>query len=55
LEALAKRGDPSALDTVELYILDEKDAVRYTASAATLRLLAIKEAKHAAKTNASGI
>jgi hypothetical protein len=54
LEALAKRGDPSALDTVELYILDEKDAVRYTA-AATLRLLAIKEAKHAAKTNASGI
>jgi HEAT repeat protein len=49
LEALAKRGDPSALDTVKLYILDEKDVVRYTAAAATLRLLAIKEAKHSAK------
>jgi len=45
LEALAKRGDPSALDTVKLYILDEKDVVRYTAAAATLRLLATKEAR----------
>ncbi len=49
LEALAKRGDPSALDAVKLYIGDEKDVVRYTAAAATLRLLAIKEAKHSAK------
>jgi HEAT repeat protein len=49
LGALAKRGDPSALDTVVLYILDEKDVVRYTAAAATLRLLAIKEAQHSEK------
>jgi HEAT repeat protein len=49
LEALAKRGDPSVLDTVELYILDEKDVVRYTAAAATIRLLAIREAKTPAK------
>jgi HEAT repeat protein len=54
LEALAKRGDPSALDTVVLYILDEKDVVRYTAAAATLRLLAIKEAKHSAKASSGG-
>ena len=43
LEALAKRGDPSVLDKVELYLSDEKDAVRYTAAAAVLRLTAIKE------------
>ena len=49
LEALAKRGDPSALDTVVLYMLDEKYVVRYTAAAATLRLLAIKEVKHSTK------
>jgi len=48
LEALAMRGDPAALDTVELYIRDEKDIVRYTAAAATVRLLAIKEAKPSA-------
>jgi HEAT repeats len=42
LEALARRGDPSALDTVESYIEDDKDVVRYTAAAATLRLLEIK-------------
>jgi len=47
LEALAKRGDPSALHRVELHMQDEKDLVRYTAAAATLRLLAIKEAKSA--------
>jgi len=49
LEALAKRGDPSALETVKLYLLDEKDVVRYTAAATTLRLLAIKEAKRSTK------
>lgn len=43
LEALAKRGDPSVLDTVKLYMSDEKDAVKYTAAAAVLRLTAIKE------------
>jgi HEAT repeat protein len=43
LEALAKRGDPSVLDTVKLYMSDEKDAVKYTAAAAVLRLMAIKE------------
>jgi hypothetical protein len=32
-----------------LYILDEKDAVRYTAAAATIRLLAIRNAKAPAK------
>ena len=48
LESLAKRGDPSALDTVELYLMDEKDIVRYTAAAATVRLLAIKVARASA-------
>jgi HEAT repeat protein len=44
LEALAKRGDRSALRTVEKYMSDEKDAVKYTAAAAVLRLGAIKSA-----------
>lgn len=44
LEALALRGDRSALNTVEKYMADEKDAVRYTAAAAVLRLTASKEA-----------
>jgi len=43
LEALAGRGDPSVLDTVELYMSDDEDAVKYTAAAAVLRLSAIKE------------
>jgi HEAT repeat protein len=43
LEALAKRGDPSVLDTVRLCLSDERDAVKYTAAAAVLRLTAIKE------------
>jgi hypothetical protein len=43
LEALAKRGDPSVLDPVELSMSDEKDAVKYTAAAAVLRLMTIKE------------
>jgi HEAT repeat protein len=43
LEALAGRGDPSVLDTVELYMSDDKDAVKYTAAAAVVRLSAIKE------------
>ena len=49
LEALARRGDPSALETVELYLLDDKDVVRYTAAASTLRLIKSKEAKVAKK------
>jgi HEAT repeat protein len=44
LETLAKRGNPSSLDTVQLYVYDEKDVVRYTAAAAFLRLTAIREA-----------
>ncbi len=43
LEALAERGDPSVLARVERYMSDHKDAVRYTAAAAVLRLSAIKE------------
>jgi HEAT repeat protein len=45
LEALSKRGDPSVLNTVELYMSDEKDPVKYTAAATVLRLTAIKEAQ----------
>jgi HEAT repeat protein len=44
LEALAKRGDRLALNTVEKYMADEKNAVRYTAAAAVLRLTATKGA-----------
>jgi len=43
LEALAERGDPSVLDTVKLYMSDDKDDVKYAAAAAVLRLSAIKE------------
>jgi HEAT repeat protein len=42
LEALAKRGDPSALPTVERYLSDEKGAVRFTAAAAFIHLTSIK-------------
>jgi HEAT repeat protein len=44
LEALAKRGDRSVLNTVETYMSDERDAVKYTAAAAVLRLTAIRAA-----------
>lgn len=44
LETLAKRGNPASLGTVQLYVYDEKDVVRYTAAAAVLRLTAIREA-----------
>jgi HEAT repeat protein len=44
LEALAKRGNPASLETVQLYVYDEKDVVRHTAAAAVLRLTAIREA-----------
>jgi HEAT repeat protein len=43
LEALAERGDPSVLARVERHMSDDKNAVRYTAAAAVLRLSAIKQ------------
>ena len=45
LEALAKRDDPSVLDVVIPYLYDEKNAVKYTAAAAVLRLSAIKDSR----------
>ena len=45
LEALAKRGDPSVLDSVELYLLDQEGEVKYTAAAATIRLITLKESR----------
>lgn len=45
LEALAKRDDPSVLDVVTPYMYDEKNAVKYTAAAAVLRLSAMKESR----------
>jgi len=45
LEALARRGNPSVLNTVELYLTDEEGEVKYTAAAAALRLTAIKESR----------
>ena len=51
LEALAKRGDRSALRTVEKYMSDERDAVKYTAAAAVLRLGAIEAHKKSARHN----
>jgi len=45
LEALARRGDSSVLDTVELYLSDQEGEVKYTAAATALRLLALKEAR----------
>jgi HEAT repeat protein len=46
LEALASRGNPSVLNTVELYLTDEEGEVKYTAAATALRLTAIKESRH---------
>jgi HEAT repeats len=44
LEALAKRGDPSALPTVEHYMSDEKGAIKFTTAAAVIHPTAMKEA-----------
>lgn len=49
LEALARRGNPSVLNTVELYLSDEEGEVKYTAAATALRLTAIKESKYGKK------
>jgi HEAT repeat protein len=43
LESLSKRGDLKALNTVMLEIYDEKEVVRFTAAAAYLHLLDLKE------------
>jgi HEAT repeat protein len=42
IEALAKRGDRSTLNVVERYMSDEKNAVKYTAAVAVIRLSAMK-------------
>jgi HEAT repeat protein len=39
LEAIAQRGDPSLLQTVELAMSDEEPAVKYTAAATVLHLI----------------
>lgn len=49
LESLSKRGDLHALNTVMLEIYDEKDAVRYTAAAAYLHLLDVRDGGARAK------
>jgi HEAT repeat protein len=49
LEALAKRGDPSVLKTVELYMDDNRPEVKYTAAAAVLHLMDIRGGATAAK------
>jgi HEAT repeat protein len=46
LEALSKRDDPSVLNTVELYLYDDKIEVKYNAAAATLHLLDIQHTRH---------
>jgi HEAT repeat protein len=55
IEALAKRGDRSALSTVEKYMADEKNAVKYTAAAAVLRLTAVKETGKSRTSKAGGL
>ena len=49
LEALAKRADPSVLNTVELYLSDQEGEVKYTAAASALRLMAIRQARSVGK------
>jgi HEAT repeat protein len=49
LEALAKRGDPSLLQSVELAMSDDVPTVRYTAAAGTLHLLDVAAARKAKK------
>lgn len=45
LEALAKRGDPSVLKTVKLYLMDQEGEVKYVAAGAALHLLDIQGSK----------
>jgi len=49
LEALAMRGNPAVLGTVDLYLSDEEGEVKYTAAATALRLIAIERSKTTAK------
>ena len=49
VEALARRGDSSVLTAIELYLDDDKAEVRYTAAAAVLHLMDIREAAAARK------
>jgi HEAT repeat protein len=49
IESLSKRGDLKALNTVMLEIYDEKEVVRYTAAAAYLHLLDLKQSSARAK------
>jgi HEAT repeat protein len=48
IEALARRGNPTVLPTVELGLDDEKDVVRFTAAAATVRLNTVRRGKNSA-------
>jgi HEAT repeat protein len=49
LEALAKRGDASVLKAIEMYLDDDKAEVKYTAGAAVLHLIDIRDAAAATK------
>ncbi len=48
IEALAQRGDPAYMETVEFGFFDSNVHVRYTAAAAVIRLTSINEAKKSA-------
>ncbi len=43
LDALARRGNPAVIDRISLAMLDDKDAVKYTAAAAILHLNDVAE------------
>jgi HEAT repeat protein len=43
LEALAQRGDPSLLESAEFALSDEKEAVKYTAAAAVIHLMDVRD------------
>ena len=45
IEALAKRGDPSVLSTIELFMYDDRSEVKYNAAAATLHLLSVQQGR----------
>ena len=49
LEALAKRGDPSLIQPAEFALLDDKEAVRFTAAATVLHLLDVQARPKAGK------
>jgi HEAT repeat protein len=49
LEALARRGDPSVLGTVRLYLSDQEGEVKYAAAGAILRLMDIQDGRRRTK------